>query len=132
MLRCRFFYDDASSFNDVTLEAGGKALVVSARDQVLGLPRVFSVMRYLPNGAPDLTFGSGGIALHSFVDGTEPGDDASTAYALAFRGGRVYVAGAAQWLGADFDFGTMRLSVTPLFSEGFESGGTDDWSRDVP
>lgn len=91
---------------------------------------LFSAARLTAGGALDPSFASDGVAEISFTDGSG-GDFASTA-AVALEGGRVLLAGLAEWNGVDTDFGIVRLRGELVFSGGFESGGVWSWGVSVP
>ncbi|MCA1845288.1 MAG: hypothetical protein LC792_19265 [Actinobacteria bacterium] len=78
-----------STANAVVIQPDGKLVVAGATQS--GATTAFAVMRYLPDGRPDTTFGSDGLALTDFDPST---NDSATSLAL-LPDGRILAAGAA-------------------------------------
>lgn len=78
---------------------------------------------------PDASF-SGGTVGYSFTDG--PGADASMGRSLALQNGKILAVGEAEWNDPDFDFGVIRLESSPIFFDGFATGGLSAWSTVAP
>jgi uncharacterized delta-60 repeat protein len=79
----------SSSATAVALQPDGKIVVGGSTQS--GATTAFAVMRFLPSGLPDTTFGSAGLALTDFDAAT---NDAATSLAL-LPDGRILAAGAA-------------------------------------
>jgi len=73
----------------VVVQPDGKLVVAGATQS--GATTAFAVMRYLPDGRPDPTFGSDGLSLTDFDPST---NDSATALAL-LPDGRILAAGTA-------------------------------------
>ncbi|MCA1841586.1 MAG: hypothetical protein LC792_00075 [Actinobacteria bacterium] len=79
----------SSTANAVVIQPDGKLVVAGATQS--GATTAFAIMRYLPDGRPDATFGSDGLALTDFDAAT---NDSATSLAL-LPDGRILAAGAA-------------------------------------
>jgi uncharacterized delta-60 repeat protein len=104
-------YDEAAA---VALQPDGKMLVAGDSD-ARGTDD-FAVMRRLPDGSPDESFGSGGKAFVDFG-----GSDGATAMALQ-PDGKIVLAGYSNARGT-YDFAAARLLPGGSLDESFGSGG---------
>ncbi|MGZ6527027.1 MAG: delta-60 repeat domain-containing protein [Actinomycetota bacterium] len=90
----------------VVLQPHGK--IVAAGDSSNGLHRLFTVLRYNPNGSLDAKFGSGGIVT------TGVGSQDSMAAAVALqRDGKIVAAGSAFAIGREFALARYIGDATP-------------------
>jgi len=122
-----FDLDIIGGFSDVVLQSGGKPLVIAPGS---GVAPGFRLFRYLPALVDiDPSF-SGGQVEYPFTDG--PGADASLGRSLALQNGKILAVGEAEWNAPDFDFGLMRLESSPIFADGFVTGGLSAWSNVAP
>ncbi len=121
------FNGGIAAFTDVVLQADGKPVFLAPGN---GSPPGFRLFRFLP-GPPneDVSF-SGGEVQYAFTDG--PGADASLGRSLALQNGRILAVGEAEWSDPDFDFGVMRIESSPIFFDGFATGGLSAWSSVTP
>ena len=112
---------------DVALQGNGRVLF--AASAAAPDDRAIFVVRTLPNGNYDTSFGGDGIAS---VDLDVSGPATDTPTSLLLRGGRPVVVGQAD--GADFDDPAhafaLRLQSSYVFADGFASGNTAAWSGD--
>lgn len=79
----------SSSASAVVVQPDGKIVVGGSTQS--GASTAFAVLRYLPDGRPDPTFGSGGLALTDFDPSTNDG----VAALSLLPDGRILAAGAA-------------------------------------
>lgn len=77
----------------------------------------FGIVRYMPDGAPDLTFSGNGEVFYSMV----PGNDLATAVAIQ-DDGKILVGGYGQCVEGNC-FGLMRLLTDGTLDPAFGSGG---------
>lgn len=117
----------AGGYTDVVLQPDGKPVIIAPGD---GTSPGFRFRRRLA-GSLDLdpSF-SGGQVEYPFTDG--PGADVSLGRSLALQNGRILAVGEAEWNDPDFDFGILRLESSPIFFDGFETGGLSAWSTVAP
>ena len=115
------------AFTDVVLQSDGKPVVIAPGN---GSPPGFRLLRYLPGPADEDVSFSGGEVQYAFTDG--PGADASLGRSLALQNGRILAVGEAEWNDPDFDFGILRLESSPIFADGFATGGLSAWSTVAP
>jgi uncharacterized delta-60 repeat protein len=119
-----------ASASALLLQSDGKIVVAGALTSKLNMPPAandvgFGMVRYFPNGAIDLTFGSGGVAI------VDLGVNAplSAAYALAIQSnGDLLAAGAAGGTilnnKVTSSFGLSRFTSTGALDTTFGSRGT--------
>lgn len=99
----------------VAVQPGGRVVVVGETGQEGGTD--FVLLRYLPDGRPDPTFGDGGRVITAFG----PGPDAI--YGLALQpGGQVLVSGST-WNGEDYDIALARYGTDGRPDLTFGQGG---------
>ena len=109
--------------NALVVQPDGKLVAAGVTDD--GTGGRFALVRYMPNGALDATFGSGGAVT------TAPGsDDAAMALVLE-PNGRLVAAGVTR-RGGDGDFALVRYLPNGTLDTGFGPGGvvTTDLSGD--
>lgn len=89
----------------------------------------FAVARFGRTLAPDLAFGTNGLATVDFAHGS--GYDSGAA--LSFDGGgRILLAGSAEQSGFDTDFAWLLLDSSFVFADGWEGGDALAWSDRGP
>lgn len=120
-------FRSAGAFTDVVLQSDGKPVVIAPGN---GTPPGFRLFRYLPSSSVEDVSFSGGQVQYTFTDG--PGADASLGRSLAIQNGKILAVGEAEWNAPDFDFGLMRLESSPIFADGFATGGLSAWSTVAP
>jgi uncharacterized delta-60 repeat protein len=107
----------------------GKAVAVQSDGRIVVAGDIFHaggdddmfVARLLASGAPDTSFGSGGITGIPFDLG---GDRADEAFALALGpSGTIVVAGTATWSATDLDFAIARLDSSGALDTSFDGDG---------
>jgi uncharacterized delta-60 repeat protein len=103
-----------SGASDVIMQPNGDILVSA------DLGGDFGVLRYLPSGSLDTSFGTKGIAKASFGTGTATSVDA---LALA-PGGKIVVVGAVAPSGESSEFGIARFKENGSLDTSFGSAGT--------
>lgn len=99
--------------------------IVAAGDAVRA-NRDVAIVRLLSNGTLDTSFAVGGARIVDIDRG--PGGDDDQTYALRLVSGKPVVAGAAQYNGTDYDFFVLRVWVSLVFADGFETGSVGAWS----
>jgi len=118
--RTLVFFLEPLRAGSITTDAQNRVYVAGSADtsDILDAPRNVYVRRLLENGNADGSFGSSGIASY----GHEPDDTGrdDIGVGIALQGDRPVIATAAQFSGADFDFGVARLTSATLFTDGFE------------
>lgn len=102
---------------DLAIQPDGR--IVAAGESELGVDHDFALLRLLPDGSPDPSFGTGGLVLTDF--GTNRFDDAA-AVALA-PGGAIVVGGKTQRGASDPDFALARYGPDGQLDPGFGDGG---------
>lgn len=107
----------ASGATAVALQADGKIVVAGASGPSNGTNEDFAVARYLPNGMPDLTFGSGG----QVVTGIGNENDQATALKLQLDG-KILVSGNAM-IGATRQIAVVRFNSNGSLDGSFGSFG---------
>lgn len=122
-----FFDGSIAAFTDVVVQSDGKPVVIAPGN---GTPPGFRLFRYLPGSPVEDTSFSGGQVQYTFTDG--PGADASLGRSLALQNGKILAVGEAEWNDPDFDFGILRLESSPIFADGFVTGGLTAWSTVAP
>jgi len=106
-------YDTASS---VAVAADGK-IIVAGTSGASPNPD-FLVARYLEDGSPDESFGSGGSVTIDFAGGTDLGN------AMAIQpDGKIVVGGSVESAPGQSDFGLVRLEPNGALDEGFGDSG---------
>jgi uncharacterized delta-60 repeat protein len=106
----------SSSGKSVAIDTAGN-IVVAGIISYKNVPQNFGVVRYLPSGHLDSTFGSGGMVTTDFANGN---DDA---FAVAIQSnGEIVVAGNAA-VGAATDFGVCRYNANGSLDSSFGNGG---------
>jgi uncharacterized delta-60 repeat protein len=122
---------NAMSVSDLARQDDGRLVVVGGGFDLSAGENDGWALRFLPSGALDGSFGSGGMARVAIPSGgaTHPDDWAA---ALALQGNAPILVGPAEWSSPDFDFGVVRLWNALVFRDGFESGSTARWSSAVP
>jgi len=105
--------------SDATLQADGKIVVVGTTDNFQIANQVFGVARFLPNGALDSTFGSGGAASVAFTNFI------NSPNAVAIQpDGKIVVAGETQSSDGSIDrFAVARFNPNGSLDSSFGSGG---------
>lgn len=121
--------DGASGGNRMALTTDGKVLVAAqATTGQAGNVAEIGIARYTPSGELDPTFGQAndGRAVWDLPPvGNGAGNDWPTC--VTTTSGKPLIAGAGEWSGSDWDFGTLRLGNNHIFSDSFESGTTVAW-----
>ncbi len=102
----------------IALQADGKIVVAGASDQN-GSGLDFAVLRYLPSGVLDTTFGTGGKVV------TAIGNDSDRAWAVAIQAdGKIVVAGESnQGPTSGVDFALVRYLPNGTLDASFGNGG---------
>ncbi|HLJ87526.1 MAG TPA: hypothetical protein VKZ53_11940 [Candidatus Angelobacter sp.] len=106
--------------SDAAIQVDGKIVVVATVGVVQNLATgAFGVMRYLPSGALDSSFGSGGVAL------TAVGNFINSANAVTIQSdGRIVVAGEMQTANGTTDtFAVVRYNPDGSLDNTFGRGG---------
>ncbi|NMO15911.1 hypothetical protein HPC49_24205 [Pyxidicoccus fallax] len=96
------------------LQPDGKIVIASTRDQAG--PTDFALLRYTASGAPDTTFGSGGLVIYNYVM-----YDHATDVAIQ-PDGRILLAGASS-NNTNLDFVVARFTSTGALDSTFGFGG---------
>jgi uncharacterized delta-60 repeat protein len=104
---------------DATLQPDGRIVVIAGFDNTPVATEAFGVLRYLGNGAPDTSFGSGGRATATFTNFlNSPNDVALQA------DGKIVVAGNAQSAdGTVSEFAVARFNANGTLDTSFGAGG---------
>lgn len=101
----------------VAVQTDGKVVVLGSSSQV-GTGRDFALVRYLPNGSLDNSFGSGGKVIVAFGPGTDTGSG------VVLQGDKILVVGSSQHGGSTGnDFAVARLNSDGSLDSSFGSGG---------
>lgn len=97
--------------SDAILQPDGKIVVVAYTYAV-------AVVRYMPNGSLDTSFGHGGIVITSF------GNIAAQPYSVALQGdGKIVVAGGGSFFAGGSGFALERLNTNGTLDTTFGAGG---------
>lgn len=101
----------------VAVQPDGKVVVLGSTGQS-GTGRDFAVLRYLPTGTLDPSFGSGGKVIVPFGPGADTGSG------VVLQGGKILVVGSSYQGGATgYDFAVARLNSDGSLDTSFGSGG---------
>jgi uncharacterized delta-60 repeat protein len=110
-----------SSITNGSTQGSGDALALGANGDLLATGGNFGVAAFLPNGAPDTTFGTGGTTLASFSGG------AYHAYAMAIQGdGKAVVAGSFAPSGSSTTYVALARFLAPDTKIGLLTGSSAD------
>jgi uncharacterized delta-60 repeat protein len=112
-----FLSTEGSSANALVLQPDGKLVAVGTVTPPQGGPEQFALVRYLPDGSVDSSFGSDGV-----VETPIPGGFAEANAAALQPDGKIVVAG--DYLSsAGSEFALARYNADGLLDAGFGSGG---------
>lgn len=115
---------DAYAF-DLDVDAQGRIVVSGSRSSDMGTD--MAVVRRLPDGSPDPSFGSGGKVVIALDHGGPDGTNVDTAAALELQGdGRIVLAGFADSAGSVPDDRRSDMIVARLMSNGELDTGFGD------
>jgi uncharacterized delta-60 repeat protein len=106
----------------IALQDNGRIVLAGSAQREPGGSKAAIIVRLLPNGALDPSFGSGGIvAVSPSILGTSQ-DDAFFA-AVTIANGQIHAAGGVRGssTSGDFDMLLVRLLGSDLFADGFET-----------
>ena len=105
--------------SDATLQPDGKIVVVGTTDNFQIASQVFGVVRFLPNGSLDTTFGNQGTAMTAFTNFI------NTPNAVAIQpDGKIIVAGEMQTSDGSINrFAIARFNPNGSLDSTFGSGG---------
>jgi uncharacterized delta-60 repeat protein len=106
----------------IALQSDGRIVLAGAAERNPGGAEAAIVVRLLPNGGLDASFGSGGVVVISpSVLGTS--QDSAYFESLVISSGVIYAAGGVRGSasGVDFDMLAVRLIGETVFHDGFES-----------
>src|SRR5437016_3005320 len=105
--------------SDATLQPDGKIVVVGTTDNFQIASQVFGVVRFLPNGSLDATFGNQGTAITAFTNFI------NTPNAVAIQpDGKIIVAGEMQTSDGSINrFAIARFNPNGSLDSTFGSGG---------
>ena len=107
-----------STVQAVAIQPDGKIIAAGTTSDGTFLPNDFALARYNPDGALDLSFGTGGKVTTDFFGGI---DDAR---AVAIQpDGKIVVAGGAETPEDGFDFALARYNADGSLDTGFGTGG---------
>jgi uncharacterized delta-60 repeat protein len=111
----------------VTTDAEDRIVAVgSSWDRCAGTAREWTIVRYLADGQPDLSFGSNGVATKKF----ERGD--GTLYAVAIDGSGRIVVGGYRHLGSSANYGVVaRYSADGTLDTTFAPDGLEPGIRSL-
>jgi uncharacterized delta-60 repeat protein len=99
------------------LQPDGKIVVVAAFNATAGATQAFGLLRYLPNGTLDSTFGTGGRASAAFTDFISDASDA-----LLQPDGKIVVVGEAEGTNLS-EFAVARFNANGSLDTTFGTGG---------
>lgn len=103
--------------NAIAVQPDGK-IVVAGSAVMMGTGQDFALVRYLPDGTLDASFGDGGRVTTSFTD------DSDTAYTLLLQpDGKIVVAGDANEGTSGLDFAIARFDANGALDASFGQGG---------
>ena len=110
---------DPNQVENLALQRDGKIVVVAALADFKIAPTVFGVLRYLPNGALDPGFGSGGVVRTAFTIGFH------SPHSVAIQpDGKLVVAGSASIPSSSIDeIAVARYNTNGSLDPTFGSGG---------
>lgn len=100
----------------VVLQRDGK-IIVGGRALVSGSQEDFALVRYLPNGSLDLSFGTGGIVITAVSSNTD------VCEGIAVQSDGKIVAAGYSWNGAKYDAVVARYLTDGTLDEGFGTSG---------
>jgi uncharacterized delta-60 repeat protein len=106
-------HGEYASAQDVVLQPDGRILAVGSSDT----PDCFALARYVTNGEPDLSFGTGGVVTTAIGNSSE-------AYGVALQpNGRIVVAGHTSGGPTFNDFAVARYMVSGTLDTSFGASG---------
>ena len=106
--------------NALALQPDGKIVVAGRTVEATNLTRSFTLARYLPNGALDTTFGSGGLVI---TDVGGNGNSSASGVTLQPDGKIVAAGGAVTPSAPDFDFALARYLQDGALDTTFNGDG---------
>jgi uncharacterized delta-60 repeat protein len=104
---------------DALLQPDGKLVVVAGFNQTAGATTAFGLLRYLPNGTLDASFGTAGRASAAFTDFISDAADA-----LLQPDGKIVVVGEAEGASGQLsEFAVARFNANGSLDTTFGTGG---------
>ena len=123
------FREGADSGRAAARQPDGKLVVVSTTSQ--GLRTVICVLRYLPDGSPDASFGDGGKTYIVLDTDISTGSDSIEAEAVAIQpDGRIVVAGSGRMTNPDFRVARLNADGSRDLAFGINGFATTDFAAD--
>jgi uncharacterized delta-60 repeat protein len=123
------FREGADSGRAAARQPDGKLVVASTTWQ--GLRTVICVLRYLPDGSADASFGDGGKAYIILDTDISVGTDSIEAEAVAIQpDGRIVVAGTGRMLNPDFRVARLNADGSRDLAFGINGFATTDFAAD--
>jgi uncharacterized delta-60 repeat protein len=122
---------NGTNVSGLALQSDGRLIVAGGGYDPVANEYDSFALRFLPTGPSDASFGSAGQVRIGIPSAVDPHPDDWTA-TVVLQGGEPVLAGPAEWSSPDYDFGVVRLRISLVFRDGFETGSTSAWSAAVP